>query len=100
MDTKELFERTVDGFNCDQVEQYITILKAQYKKVFDYAKAIEANNEKLKKICKVLSDENKALKAAKSDAPEAPEVDFGIEKIIRLSKEITLEAESVNSGKV
>ena len=103
MDTKELFERSSDGFNCDQVEQYITILKAQYKKVFDYAKTIEANNEKLKKICKVLSEENKSLKAAKANVPVAApaeqEADSGIEKIIRLSKEITLEAESVNSGK-
>ena len=102
MDTKELFERTPDGFNCDQVEQYITILKAQYKKVFDYAKAIESNNEKLKKICKVLSEENKALKASKivAEAEVKEENDYGIEKIIRLSKEITKEAESVNSGNV
>lgn len=102
MDTKDLFERSPDGYNCDQVEQYITILKTQYKKVFDYAKATESNNEKLKKICKVLSEENKALKAAKAAdaAEEKAEVDGGIDKIIRLSKEITHEAESFNSGKV
>lgn len=102
MDTKDLFELSPEGYNCDQVEQYITILKAQYKKVFDYAKATESNNEKLKKICKVLSEENKALKASK--AADAAEIkvdnDGGITKIIRLSKEITQEAESVNSGKV
>lgn len=102
MDTKDLFERSPEGYNCDQVEQYITILKAQYKKVFDYAKATESNNEKLKKICKILSEENKALKAEKVTEPadEKAENDGGIVKIIRLSKEITHEAESVNSGKV
>ena len=102
METKDLFERSPDGFNCEQVEQYITILKTQYKKVFDYAKTTEANNEKLKKICKILSEENKALKAAKADktTEDKNENDGGIVKIIRLSKEITHEAESVNSGKV
>lgn len=101
MDTKDLFERSPDGFNCDQVEQYITILKEQYKKVFDYAKATESNNEKLKKICKVLSEENKALKAAQASSRTEKSVnDGGIEKIIRLSKEITSEAETICSEKV
>ena len=101
METKDLFERSPNGFDCEQVEQYITILKDQYKKVYDYAKATEANNEKLKKICKVLSLENKALKAAKDDAPVEEKIvdDGGIVKIIRLSKEITHEAETVNSAK-
>lgn len=100
MDTKDLFERRTDGFDCDQVEQYITILKAQYKKVFDYAKATEANNEKLKKICKVLSEENKALKASKAASPVENTInDSGIDKIIRLSKEIACEAEAINTNK-
>lgn len=101
METKELFERSSNGFDCEQVEQYINILKEQYKKVFDYAKTTESNNEKLKKICKVLSEENKSLKAtiANSTIEEKVVEDGGIVKIIRLSKEITHEAETVNSSK-
>lgn len=95
MDNKELFERSADGFDCEQVEQYITILKAQYKKVFDYAKATEANNEKLKKICRALSDENKALKAASPVNSDSD--DSGVDKILRLSREITKEAEAISA---
>ena len=95
METKDLFEKCSDGFDCDQVEQYINILKTQYKKVFEYAKATEANNEKLKKICRALSDENKALKAA-SVEPSAPSVNAeSAEKILKLSKEIAAEAEKL-----
>ena len=98
METKDLFEKCSDGFDCDQVEQYITILKAQYKKVFEYAKATEANNEKLKKICRALSDENKALKAAAS-TPVAPAFNAeSADKIIKLSKEITAEAEKLTAN--
>ncbi len=92
MESKELFEISPNGYDCEQVEQYIKLLKAQYKKLFDYAKATEANNEKLKKICRSLSTENKALKA--SGAPAAPE-ETGIDRIISLSREIAKEAESL-----
>ncbi len=95
MDNKELFERSVNGYDCEQVEQYVSLLKAQYKKVFDYAKATEANNEKLKKICLSLSDENKKLKSSVT-ASSSP-ADSGVEKIIRLSKEIEKEAASLAS---
>lgn len=98
MENKDLFEITANGFDCEQVEQYITILKAQYKKVFEYAKATEANNEKLKKICRSLSDENKALKAsgATADAAvNAESADSGVDKIIRLANELAKEAESL-----
>lgn len=95
MDNKELFERSPDGYDREQVEQYVSLLKAQYKKVFDYAKATEANNEKLKKICLSLSEENKHLKASGSAANTVN--DSGVEKIIRLSKEIEKEAASIAS---
>lgn len=92
MESKELFELSPNGYDCEQVEQYIELLKAQYKKLFDYAKATEANNEKLKKICRSLSNENKALKAAGSvSAPS----ETGVERIISLSREIAKEAESL-----
>ncbi|MBQ2903796.1 MAG: hypothetical protein IJE48_05295 [Clostridia bacterium] len=108
MENKELFQITAEGYNCAQVEQYITVLKTEYKKVFEYAKAVEANNEKLKKICRSLSDENKALKAGgaapaapvaaapvAAAAPAAPAVDpallASVDKIMKLSEEIAKE---------
>ena len=94
MENKDLFQRTSDGYNCEQVEQYITVLKTEYKKVFEYAKATEANNEKLKRICRALSDENKALKASGA-SPTAvsadPSVIESVEKIAKLSEEISKE---------
>lgn len=96
MDNKDLFQKVQNGYNCEQVEQYIAVLKAEYKKVFEYAKATESNNEKLKKICRSLSDENKALKSggasATASAPSAdPSVLSSIDKIVKLSEEITRE---------
>lgn len=74
MENNNLFPMADNGYNCAEVDEYISVLKAEYKKVFDYAKGVEANNEKLKKICRALNDENKALKAdgAVAAAPEAP----------------------------
>lgn len=95
MDNKDLFQKVNDGYKCDEVEQYINVLKAEYKKVFEYAKATEANNEKLKKICRALSDENKAFKAngATANAPVSSDADIieSIEKIAKLSEEIAKE---------
>lgn len=98
MENKDLFQKSAEGYNCAQVEQYITVLKTEYKKVFEYAKATEANNEKLKRICRQLSDENKALKAGGSAAPAAPAapaadpaVLASIERIMKLSEEIAKE---------
>lgn len=98
MENKELFQIAAEGYNCAQVEQYITVLKTEYKKVFEYAKAVEANNEKLKKICRSLSDENKALKAggaASAPAVAAPSADpallASIDKIMKLSEELAKE---------
>ena len=96
MENKDLFQKVAEGYNCLHVEQYITQLKAEYKKVFEYAKATEANNEKLKKICRQLSEENKALKAG-GVAPVAaaraadPAVLASFEKINKLSEEIIKE---------
>ncbi len=86
MENKDLFQKIQNGYNCEQVEQYITVLKAEYKKVFEYAKATEANNEKLKKICRALSDENKALKA-NGAAPASSHDNVAIaENLDRISK--------------
>lgn len=95
MENKDLFQKTQSGYNCEQVEKYISVLKAEYKKVFEYAKATEANNEKLKKICRSLSDENKALKGA---APAADSVLLdSIKHIIALGEEIAAEKDSLNA---
>ena len=85
MENKDLFQKMQNGYNCEQVEQYITVLKAEYKKVFEYAKATEANNEKLKKICRSLSDENKALKA-NGAAPATTNSSAISENLDRISK--------------
>ena len=98
MENKDLFNKVQEGYSCDEVEQYINVLKAEYKKVFEYAKATEANNEKLKKICRALSDENKALKAAAS-APNVPAYNTeSADKILKLSKEIAAEAEKLTAN--
>lgn len=97
MENKDLFQKVAEGYNCLHVEQYIAQLKAEYKKVFEYAKATESNNEKLKKICRQLSDENKALKAAGAAPATAevqaadPAVMASVEKIKMLSEEIIKE---------
>lgn len=86
MDNKELFQKAENGYNCEQVEQYITVLKTEYKKVFEYAKATEANNEKLKKICRALSDENKTLKANETAPATSEEKNPVAECLDRISK--------------
>lgn len=100
MENKDLFQKVQNGYNCDQVEQYITVLKAEYKKVFEYAKATEANNEKLKKICRSLSDENKALKA-KGTAPAAADSNTAIaeslDKIAKLSESLANESAALRN---
>lgn len=86
MENKDLFQKAENGYNCEQVEQYITVLKTEYKKVFEYAKATEANNEKLKKICRALSDENKALKANEAAPAVAEDKNPIAESLDRISK--------------
>ncbi|MBR4726514.1 MAG: hypothetical protein IK080_01350 [Clostridia bacterium] len=90
METNNLFQTVENGYNCADVDEYISVIKAEYKKVFDYAKGVEANNEKLKKICRALNDENKALKAngavaAPAAAPVAVGVDL-LEELTALDK--------------
>lgn len=98
MENKDLFQKAENGYNCEQVEQYISVLKAEYKKVFEYAKATEANNEKLKKICRSLSDENKALKAT-GVAVASVETDAslveGLNRIAALSEDIAKESAAI-----
>lgn len=100
MENKDLFQKTQNGYNCEQVEQYITVLKAEYKKVFEYAKATEANNEKLKKICRSLSDENKALKAngaAPAAANDNTAIGESLEKIAKLAEGLANESVALRS---
>lgn len=92
MENKDLFQRVQDGYSCEQVEQYINVLKAEYKKVFEYAKATEANNEKLKNICRSLSEENKALKAAGTvPSASSDELTASVERIAALCEDLTKE---------
>ena len=92
MENKDLFQRVQDGYSCEQVEQYITVLKTEYKKVFEYAKATEANNEKLKSICRSLSEENKALKAgAAAPSDSTGELTASVERIASLCEQLANE---------
>ena len=87
MENKELFKVVPNGYNCADVEQYIDRLKAEYKKVFEYAKNVEANNEKLKKICRALNEDNKALKANGAVAAPATPVSVDLlEELTSLDK--------------
>ncbi len=101
MENKDLFQKVNDGYKCDEVEQYISVLKAEYKKVFEYAKATEANNEKLKKICRALSDENKAFKAngASANVPVSSDAEIieSLDKIAKLNDEIAKENAALRS---
>lgn len=98
MENRDLFQKAQNGYNCEQVEQYINVLKTEYKKVFEYAKATEANNEKLKKICRSLSDENKALKAnGNAAAPVAADSALveSLNRIAALSEDIAKESVAI-----
>ena len=100
MENKDLFQKMQNGYNCEQVEQYITVLKAEYKKVFEYAKATEANNEKLKKICRSLSDENKALKATgvtPSSSDDNTALAESLDRISKLAENLANETTALRS---
>ncbi len=92
MESKDLFQIVENGYSCEQVEKYISVLKAEYKKIFEYANVTKENNEKLKNICRSLSEENKSLKANGSVAAEADDsVVEVIEKISALCEELAKE---------
>ena len=56
MENTKLFQVGANGYNCTQVDEYIRILKEEYKKVYDYAKAkddlIAKTNERLDEVQK------------------------------------------------
>lgn len=95
MENKELFQIVPNGYSCEQVEQYINALKAEYSKVVEIAKATDATNKKLKKICASLSEENKAYKAGNTvpAAPAESDITVNVEKIVALCDEIAKETE-------
>lgn len=100
MENKDLFQKAQEGYNCEQVEQYIDALKAEYKKVVEIAKATDATNKKLKKICASLSEENKAYKAgaaAPATAETNSDIVSSIEKIASLCEEIAKENAALHS---
>lgn len=96
MEAKKLFRISQDGYNCEDVEQYISALKAEYKKVYEYAQAAKANNEKLKKICLVLSEENKSLKAS-NEGSSKTDVAAEVESIASLSEKLSEETAALKA---
>lgn len=95
MESKDLFRREENGYNVADVEKYIDTLKAQYRKVFEYAKKNETDNEKLKRICRKMSEENKALKASGAVAGavsgDNSDVLESVEKMARLCDALRVE---------
>lgn len=96
MDNKDLFRREENGYNTADVEKYINTLKTEYRRVFEYAKKNETDNEKLKRICRKMSEENKALKASGATvAAAAPDDNSAamesVEKIARLCAALSAE---------
>lgn len=96
MDNKDLFRREENGYNTADVEKYINTLKTEYRRVFEYAKKNETDNEKLKRICRKMSEENKALKASGATAVTAAPADNSaamesVEKIARLCAALSAE---------
>ena len=96
MESKNLFHTAENGYNCAEVENYIERLKAEYKKVVEYAKSVEEKDEKIKAVARSIQAENKSLKAASAAAPAAvaaPASDNSenFEKIIALIDELAKE---------
>lgn len=58
-----LFEIVPQGYDCEKVNEYITTLREEYRKVFEYAKSVEEKNNKFKVIYQKITEENKQLKA-------------------------------------
>lgn len=98
MESKNLFHVENEGYRCEDVEKYIDALKAEYKKIFEYAKNTDAKNEKLTKICRALQEENKALKAA-APVEKAEEVNplEGLEKITALIDALAAEGAALKA---
>ena len=96
MDNKDLFRREENGYNTADVEKYINTLKTEYRRVFEYAKKNETDNEKLKRICRKMSEENEALKASGATVAAAAPADNSaamesVEKIARLCAALSAE---------
>ena len=84
-----LFNTAANGYACNEVEAYIETLREQYKKIYDYANNVKANNAKLKEICRSLSEENKALKANTASSPDNSEAKESAAKLSDLIDELS-----------
>ena len=56
-----MVEMKSSGVDLDKPELRQGEMKTPFKQVYDYASKVKADNEKLKKIARALSEENKAL---------------------------------------
>lgn len=99
METKHLFRTEENGYRCEDVEKYVETLKNEYKKVYEYAKNTEANYEKLKKVCKILKNENTALKENGAVPAEASDVDLSenIKNLAALCAELEKETDAIKA---
>lgn len=61
MENEKLFNICAEGYSCEQVDEYLNMLKAEYKKVYEFAKQNEEKaNISAGKMAEI-SDENAGL---------------------------------------
>lgn len=61
MENEKLFNICAEGYSCEQVDEYLNMLKAEYKKVYEFAKQNEEKaNISAGKMAEI-SDENAEL---------------------------------------
>lgn len=64
MENEKLFRICNDGYNCEQVDEYMKLLKAEYKKLYDFAENTDGKVGILAKQKAELSSENAKLQDA------------------------------------
>ena len=82
----DLFTRAENGYNCEEVEKYIDLLKAEYKKLYEHAKSKDEENKKLVKICKALNEKVKNSEAGSAELKPAGDYAELFELIDKLSE--------------
>lgn len=61
MENSKLFQVTANGYSCAQVDEYLKVLREEYKKVFDYARSLEASMAKSNEKAARLAVENRDM---------------------------------------
>lgn len=67
MENSKLFQVSENGYNCSQVDEYLKVLKEEYRKLFEYAKKLESEKDSRESVVSALTEENHALKSQLSN---------------------------------